>query len=182
MIDLDTHCSISWAYQHTNTECTSRPLAMDKFLARFKPYNKKGRKDNTSSTSAVGGTSGSSQSARRDKTSSSTAVSGSLADNQNVGSSQSKSAAPRIDLDFKIPGERTVLDPPAQVIAEHEQGESRSARILSSLEKKAVSKRRFTAGEALVAWQVSGNDLKAIGTSFPCLWLHSWLKPNLYVH
>lgn len=72
-------------------------------------------------------------------------------------------AAPRIDLDFKIPGERTILDPPAPVSHEEHQREEGNAKVLLPAEKKELDQHRFTPEAAASAWAVSGRDLLAVG-------------------
>jgi hypothetical protein len=145
---------------------------MEKFLARFKPYRKRSKDGSSSSTSIsksparpTGVTNGSSSlNGKREHTVGMPRSRSSFAAIAEVENVQEPAAAPRIDLDFKIPGEGTILDSPALLSSheeyQHEQGDTKDLLVG---EKKAVDQRRFSPEAAAQAWKVSGGDLLAIG-------------------
>ena len=143
---------------------------MEKFLARFKPYRKRSKDGSASTTTSKpnarptgAGNSSTSQNGKREHTVGMPRGRSSFAAVAEVEDVPQPTTAPRIDLDFKIPGERTILDPPAPISHGEHLPEQGDAKDLLASEKKAVDQRRFSPEVAAQAWKISGGDLLAIG-------------------
>jgi hypothetical protein len=147
---------------------------MEKFLARFKPYRKRSKDGSSAATSTSksagrptgNANSSSSFNGKREHTVGMPRSRSSFSALAEVEDVREPTSAPRIDLDFKIPGERTILDPPAPLSYEEHQHEKGDAKDLLAGEKKAVDRMRFSPKAAAQAWKVSGGDLLAIGERF----------------
>ena len=149
---------------------------MEKFFARFKPY-RKNSKEGSSSTPRSQTPTARAAGQNASRVPSSGAAHGkrehTVGDSRNRNSvllsgekkpASTSTAPPRIDLDFRIPGEQVATELTTDVAEEDNTSAGKGhAKDLSSVERKAVDETRFTPDQAANAWRVSGKDLLSIG-------------------
>jgi len=149
---------------------------MDKFFARFKPY-RKNSKEGSSSTSrsqtptarAAGQSTGrvpssGSSHGKREHTVGDPRNRNSVLFSTEKIPTSTATAPPRIDLDFRIPGEQAATEVPDDIAEEENASAAKGhAKDLSSAERRAVNETRFTPDQAANAWRVSGKDLLSVG-------------------
>jgi hypothetical protein len=150
---------------------------MEKFFARFKPYKKNSKEGSSSSTSrsqtptarAAGQNTGrvpssGSTHGKREHTVGDPRNRNSVLLSSEKKATSTATAPPRIDLDFRIPGEQAAPEPSTSVTEDENTPLVKGhAKDLSPAERRTVDETRFSPEQAASAWKVSGKDLLSIG-------------------